>query len=77
MEQCDCLNECGDDSRLRDGRVEECDWRKSRRAELIPAAVSVSRMADNEKAILISFKVMITDTQLRRLHAKLSLEEHL
>lgn len=28
MDKCDCLNECGDDSWLRDGRAEPCADRK-------------------------------------------------
>ena len=31
--KCDCLNECGDDPWLRDGRAEPCDRLKERRAQ--------------------------------------------
>lgn len=30
--ECDCLNDCGDDRRLDDGRVEPCEYRKRRLA---------------------------------------------
>ena len=33
MTSCDCLNECGDDPWLRDGRAEWCDWAKAIHAE--------------------------------------------
>jgi hypothetical protein len=31
MEKCDCLNDCGDDHRLREGSVEPCDTLKRER----------------------------------------------
>lgn len=33
MEQCDCLNTCGDDPRLYKGSVQECDYRRRNREE--------------------------------------------
>ena len=30
--KCDCLNECGDDHWVRDGKAEPCDYMKKRRA---------------------------------------------
>ena len=70
--RCDCLNVCGDDSRLSDGSVAECDYRARQRALRPPELLGISRMADNNKAILISFKESPTDDQLRALHDKLS-----
>lgn len=34
----------------------------------LPAAVGVGRMADNEKAVLVSFVRPLTDDELRKLH---------
>jgi hypothetical protein len=55
-------------------RVRQQDeWRRRQRAfGGLPRACGVSRMADNDKAVLISFERPLTDDELRQFHDALS-----
>ena len=55
--KCDCLNDCGDDPWLVDGRAEPCDYRKwhlaeleQRRQDIALLTAIASRMRDKEAA---------------------------
>lgn len=70
---CDCLNRCGDDPWLKDGRATPCKARASQQKADRDRArvVGVSRMFDNPKALLLSLDRAPTDDDLRRIHEAL------
>jgi hypothetical protein len=63
---CDCLNDCGDDSRLEKGIVNPCErwkaWAKR------PRIVGVSRVADDTRAVVVHFNAEPYDADMRALH---------
>lgn len=63
---CDCLNQCGDDSRLQAGMVTPCErWKAwATRARI----VGVSRLADDVRAVVVHFNAEPCDADMRALH---------
>jgi len=66
---CDCLNTCGDDPRLQDGRVKPCPHMALRLAR--PKVLGVSRVSDNRRAVLVVLSAEPTDDDLRVIHNQL------
>lgn len=66
---CDCLNDCGDDPWLADGRAKRCPTGQKHHERA--RAIGVSRMLDNKKALLLSLDREPTDDDLRRIHEAL------
>ena len=64
--QCDCLNRCGDDPRMRKGLVQPCahwfHW--NQRARI----VGVTRDASNPLALTVIYTAPPADDDLRALH---------
>lgn len=55
---CDCLNECGDDTAVRTGKVEMCDWGKrlaleEGRKEAIRWRAIADELPDADETVLI------------------------
>lgn len=69
---CDCLNDCGDDPWLRDGRSKPCAALLRRRAAVLPRAVAVNR-GSSKRTVIVSFASNLTDEQLRTMHERFGL----
>lgn len=74
---CDCLDTCGSDPGVKHGTTRPCSSYAGLQAREtlgagLPRAVGVGRMADEPRAILVSFERELTDDEMRRLHGMLN-----
>jgi hypothetical protein len=66
LQPCDCLNRCGDDSRVAAGRVQACaNWRAWHSRARI---VGVSRDASDPNVLVVHYDSHPSDDDLRALH---------
>jgi hypothetical protein len=66
LQLCDCVNRCGDDSRVTSGKVTPCAyWRAWKSRALI---IGVSRDAADPYVLWVRYDAPPTDEDLRALH---------
>ena len=66
---CDCLNDCGDDPGLKDGKARPCAALARRRARKVPRAASVTRV--NPRSVVVTYRQPVTDDQFDAIRDKL------
>lgn len=68
-ERCDCLNDCGDDSRVKVGRVRPCDRMAALMAR--PRVSDVARSATDPRLVHLTLSGPICEADLQALRAHL------